>query len=315
VLLNKDDPNYAGPSQTLWAVNSIGSGINKLYLNKVKQAQNDLEKGLQLSLNTGQLKLSGNAAYHLSQLWEQQGHADSSLKYYKLFKSFSDSLSNEDNIRKLAFQEAELKYAQELILEKQQREKESELHQRNLIILIVAIVGLILIVLVLVLFLQLSRNRTKRAELEQTNLKNELELRNKELTTHLMFQVKNNEFILNISRKLKSVLSKASPENKQLVNQLIKEIELDSNTNQWEEFEIRFQQVHTGFYKNVAQQFPDLTSNELKLCAFLKLNMSTKDIAAITYQSTNSITVARWRLRQKLGLSKEESLAAFLTQF
>lgn len=314
-LLEEDDPNYVGPNQTLWAANFIGSGINKLYLNKVKQAKIDLEKGLQLSLSTGQLKLSGNAANHLSQVWEQLGHADSSLKYYKLFKSFSDSLSNEDNIRKLAFQDAEFKYTQELILEKQQREKESELHQRNLIILAIAIAGLILIVAVLVLFLKLSQNRAKRAELEQKNLKNELELRNKELTTHLMFQVKNNEFILNISKKLKDVLSKAVPENKALVNELIKEIELDSNTNQWEEFEVRFQLVHTGFYKNLGKKYPDLTSNELKLCAFLKLNMSTKDIAAITYQSTNSITVARWRLRQKFGLSKEESLATFLTQF
>lgn len=314
-LLNEDDPNYAGPSQTLWAENLIGKGINYFYLGKVNQAQKNLEEGLNLSLNNGQLKLSSNAAAYLSKLWEQKNQADSSLKYYKLFKTYSDNLSNEDNIRKLAFQEAEFKYAQELILEKQEREKESELHQQNLIILVVAIAGLILVVAVLVLFLKLSQNRAKRAELEQKNLKNELELRNKELTTHLMFQVKNNEFILNISKKLKSVLAKAVPENKTLVNELIKEIELDSNTNQWEEFEVRFQQVHTDFYKNVAHQFPDLTSNELKLCAFLKLNMSTKDIAAITYQSTNSITVARWRLRQKFGLTKEESLATFLTQF
>lgn len=314
-LLEEDDPNYVGPNEILWAANYIGSGINEFLLNNFKHAQSDLEKGLQLSLNTGQLKLSRNATVYLSKLWEQKGQADSSLKYYKLFKTYSDSLSNEDNIRKLAFQEAEFKYAQELLAEKQERERESEIHQRNLIILLVAIFGLILIVVVLVLFLKLSQNRAKRAELEQKNLKNELELRNKELTTHLMFQVKNNEFILNISKKLKSVLAKATPENKSLVNELIREIELDSSTNQWEEFEIRFQQVHTDFYKNVAQQFPDLTSNELKLCAFLKLNMSTKDIAAITYQSTNSITVARWRLRQKFGLLKEESLATFLTQF
>jgi len=314
-LLQEDDPNYAGPTQTLWAANYIGSGINKFHLNYVKQAQSDLEKGLQLSLVTGQLKLSRNAAAYLSGLWEKKGQADSSLKYYKLFKTYSDSLSNEDNIRKLAFQEAEFKYTQELILEKQEREKESELHQRNLIILFIAVVGLILVVVVLILLLKLSQNRTKRAELEQMNLKNELEIRNKELTTHLMFQVQNNEFILNISKKLKNLLLKATPENKPLVKKLINEIELDSSTTQWEEFEVRFQQVHTDFYKNVAQQFPDLTSNELKLCAFLKLNMSTKDIAAITYQSTNSITVARWRLRQKFGIGKEESLATFLTQY
>jgi hypothetical protein len=130
-----------------------------------------------------------------------------------------------------------------------------------------------------------------------------------------MYQVKNNEFILSISKRLKDILSNTSTKNQGLVNELIKEIEFDASANQWEEFEIRFQQVHTDFYKNLGKRFPDLTSNELRLCAFLRLNLSTKDIGAITYQTTNSITVARWRLRQKFGLQKEESLSAFLAQF
>jgi hypothetical protein len=130
-----------------------------------------------------------------------------------------------------------------------------------------------------------------------------------------MYQVKNNEFILNISKKLKSLLWKGPAENKSLVNEIIKEIETDSSADNWEEFIIRFQQVHIDFYKNLGKKFPELTSNELRICAFLKLNMNTKDIAAITYQSQKSITVARWRLRQKLGLKKEERLSAFLAKF
>ena len=83
----------------------------------------------------------------------------------------------------------------------------------------------------------------------------------------------------------------------------------------WEEFEVRFQEVYTGFYKNLRERYPDLTNNEVRLCAFFKLNMTTKEIAAITYQSLNSIKVARYRLRKKLDISKEENMTAFLSQF
>ena len=72
--------------------------------------------------------------------------------------------------------------------------------------------------------------------------------------------------------------------------------------------------MHVDFYKKLGENYPDLSSNEIRLCAYLKLNLGTKDIAAITYQTTNSIDVARHRLRQKLGLKKEESLVAFLSK-
>ena len=95
----------------------------------------------------------------------------------------------------------------------------------------------------------------------------------------------------------------------------IHELESNSGMISWEEFEIRFQEVHTDFYSNLRKSYPELSNNEIRLCAFLKLNMTTKEIAAITYQSLNSIKVARYRLRKKLGLSKEHNLNAFLARF
>lgn len=315
VLLEKGNPNFVGPLQVLWAINFTDLGINYLKTNNYSEAHKYLQQGYQLSIKTGQLNISKKATDYLSKYWDIKGNTDSSYMYFRLFKNYTDSLNNEDNIRKLEFQKARAKYEQDLLIEKQAREKQAEKSRRNIILLVVAIVFLLLGLVIVSLFLKLSRNKTKQAELEQENLRHELDMRNKELTTHLMYQVKNNEFILNISNKLKDLYKTSKPENKSLLNEVIREMELDSSTDQWEEFEVRFQQVHTDYYKNLGKKFPDLSSNELRLCAFLRLNMNTKDIAAITYQSTNSITVARWRLRQKFGLNKEESLAAFLTQF
>ena len=75
------------------------------------------------------------------------------------------------------------------------------------------------------------------------------------------------------------------------------------------------QQITDEDNQKLLEKYPDLTANELRLCAFLKLNMNTKEISAVTYQSTNSIDTARSRLRQKLGIKKDDNLIAFLSQF
>lgn len=95
---------------------------------------------------------------------------------------------------------------------------------------------------------------------------------------------------------------------------MIKELLQNTSQDVWKEFELRFQEVHSDFYKNLNKTFPDLTPNEKKICAFLRLNMSTKDISAITYQSTRSIDMARFRLRKKMKLENDENLINYLAK-
>ena len=71
---------------------------------------------------------------------------------------------------------------------------------------------------------------------------------------------------------------------------------------------------HLPYNKTLNEKYPNLSQNEIRLCAFAKLNMTTKEIAAITYQSINSITVARYRLRKKLGLQQDENLHSFISE-
>jgi len=94
-------------------------------------------------------------------------------------------------------------------------------------------------------------------------------------------------------------------------------LELQSNLQPelWNEFEYRFQQVHEQFYNSLNEKFPDLSPSERRLCAFLKLNMTTKEISAITHQNAKSIDVARTRLRKKLDLTgTDQNLVTFLEQ-
>jgi DNA-binding CsgD family transcriptional regulator len=81
------------------------------------------------------------------------------------------------------------------------------------------------------------------------------------------------------------------------------------------EFSVRFQEVHQGFCEALLLKFPDLTQSELKLCAFLRLNMSTKEISELTGQRLLTVEHARYRLRKKLGISNSEvNLVTYLSQ-
>lgn len=312
---NTTSAQFEGPKWFYETYVFLSLGNVYLRTEQLDSASTYLYRSLTMGRQNKQLDVVNSALESLTKYWQLNDNADSALFYHLLFKTHSDSLFKKRNNRKLAYQEAQFIFDQQLDNEQKEHEKELEKSRQNIILLIITILILTLFLFLLVLFLRLNRIKMKKIELEQESLKTELELKNKELTTYLMYQVKNNEFVLKISEKLKKLLWNNPSENKQLVGEIIREIETDASVDNWEEFIIRFQQVHTSFYKNLGTRYPDLTSNELRLCAFLMLNMNTKDIAAITYQTPKSITVARSRLRQKLGLKKEEQLSAFLTQF
>ncbi|MDP3442036.1 MAG: hypothetical protein Q8T08_04170, partial [Ignavibacteria bacterium] len=185
----------------------------------------------------------------------------------------------------------------------------------------------LLLTAILLIFLQRSKIRNsklieekleleqKQSLLEKQKLKEDLEFKNKELTTNVMYLLKKNELITGISERLIKSKLDFKVENQKIIQEIINELRSTQDRDVWSEFETHFTQVHIDFYKRLNEKFPNLSSNEKKLCAFLRLNMSTKDISAITYQSVNSITVARSRLRTKLNISGEEvNLINFLMQ-
>ena len=305
---------FAGPKMISRA--TALAKLGTFYLKKnLPAAYSSLHEAFFLGKKNNQLSVLSTSSDDLSKYWEQKGRADSALYYARLHSYYYQQQVNEDNVRELAYQSAKFEFQQQLKA-KEVEQLKAESAKRKTYFILSVVIGILIIASVILFFLfKLGRNRLKRADLERDKLKSELEFRNKELTTHVMYQVKNKEFVLSIAEKLKNNELMQHPEFKKLVKEILSEIEMDSGTDSWKEFEIRFQRVHTDFYKKLSSRFPELTANELRLCAFLKLNMSTKDIASITYQTANSIDVARHRLRTKLGLAKDENLIAFLSRF
>jgi DNA-binding CsgD family transcriptional regulator len=80
----------------------------------------------------------------------------------------------------------------------------------------------------------------------------------------------------------------------------------------WDGFRLHFEKVNNGFFEKIQSQYPSLSAKDLKLCALMKLNLETKEIASILDISPESVKVARHRLRKKFDLPTDQSLHAFL---
>ena len=226
----------------------------------------------------------------------------------KLFKVLSDSIININNIKRatqleLQYQFDRMKRDAELVQEQALARKE-----RNTLIMSLVAGILLLGIITLLLLYNLQRIKARRSELE-------LDFRNKELTTHVMYLLQKNEFILTVSKKLIEIKDKLDNEDRKHLMEIVRELETNADRTIWEEFEVRFQNVHQDFYANLNKKFPDLTPNEKKICAVLRLNMTTKEISSITFQSNKSLLVARARLRKKMGIDRDENLVSFLQQF
>ena len=96
------------------------------------------------------------------------------------------------------------------------------------------------------------------------------------------------------------------------LSNILSELKVNQTNINWKDFENHFEKVHPSFFYNLHKQFPDLTNNETELCTFIKLNMTSKEIMAITYKTENTLKKARQRLRKKLGLTGEDSLVDFV---
>ncbi len=156
---------------------------------------------------------------------------------------------------------------------------------------------------------QLEANQ---ARLKDLQLRNALDTQKKELTEKAMYVVQQNELVAGIAKRMQELSREFPDQCGTSINQMVAELRRGQDDRIWKEFEHRFRNVHDAFYESLNKRFPDLTPGEKKLAAFLRLNLTTKEISAITQQAPDSIKVARSRLRKKLGLTQKENLVAFL---
>jgi tetratricopeptide (TPR) repeat protein len=229
--------------------------------------------------------------------------------YHIILSAAKDSLYKMQKQKELF--RIEFQYSQEKIA------KEQKLRQlSNYFILGFIILGLISGLSIIVLFSSRQKIKIKNTLLEKEKAETNLKFKSKELSINLLALLKKNELITEISQKLSEIENAPSNTDlKEAAARLRRDVKNNSDDRLWQEFNIRFSETNSEFYEILLTRFPDLTQSELKLCAYLRLNMSTKEISDLTGQRTESLEKARYRLRKKFGLTNSESnLVAFLSQ-
>ncbi|HPH46335.1 MAG TPA: triple tyrosine motif-containing protein [Chryseolinea sp.] len=169
-----------------------------------------------------------------------------------------------------------------------------------------------------VLELELEQIKLKQEKEQITKDKEQLEEdvihKSKELANYTMLLVKKRELLSDMHedlKVLKETLRQDSP--RQMVRDIIKKITANlQNEEHIKVFEANFERVHHEFFSQLKSTFPDLTSKELQLCAFVRMNLTNKEIASILNISVRGVETARYRLRKRLGMSQEQDMTAFL---
>lgn len=290
------------------ALNDLGMAYNAM--NKFDEAIQQFDRSIHLA---GKINAKENLKigyYNRSNSYEMLRRYSTALQDFKNYKAVDDSIFNTQKSRQIE----ELR----TIYETEKKEKEIELQKSEIQLLeerdkvnalqrILLSGGLILCILVFLLIYYGMRQKIKRNKLEKEKVDAELDFKRKELTTHALHLANKNEILEDLKSQIGEL--KNNGNTSQSYNQIVNTIKFNlQDDKNWKNFSKYFEEVHKDFNGQVKQKYPEVTSNELRLMALLKMNLSSKEIANILNISSEGIKKARYRLRKKLNINNDESL-------
>ena len=162
---------------------------------------------------------------------------------------------------------------------------------------------------------EVAQSKALLSEIQTEKLEGEIQFKNQELATATMHLVQKGEILLTVQEALRNILDKqTNPAVRKEVQQLLNLLNFDKQLDEdWSQFALHFDKVHVDFLQRLRSQFPQLSINDHKLCAYLRLNLNTKEIAPLMNISVRGVEASRYRLRRKLGLPNDANLIDFLT--
>lgn len=162
--------------------------------------------------------------------------------------------------------------------------------------------------------LEIAKTESELVALRNEKLEADINYKNSELASSAMHLVKKGELVSKMKTELAHVIKGISnPQAEIELKKIIRSISENDNMDQeWENFALHFDKVHSDFISALKEKHTGLTNNEIKLCAYLRMNLSTKEIAQLMNISIRGVEVSRYRLRKKIELPKETSLFNYL---
>jgi hypothetical protein len=167
-----------------------------------------------------------------------------------------------------------------------------------------------------ILELEKSKAEGELISIRSQNLETEIQFKNAELATSAMHLVKKGELISRLKAELNQLMRRVDvPAAQTEVKKMIKQLEEDEQIDQeWDQFAKHFDKVHSDFVVQLKSKHPDISAGEVKLCSFLRMNLSSKEIAQLLNISVRGVEISRYRLRKKLNLQAGENLFDYLIQ-
>ena len=292
-----------------------------------------LNIALEIDFSLMQQKVYAALAKNYSKL----GLFEKALKNMRLSYSIKDSIESEKVQSQLM--DFEVKYntlqkEKEIeVLQKDQELSKALLNERR-IERNAYLAALILVVILIILFvqkrkrekqmnlqkLQLSEQKQRitgieleKSRLQKKELENKIDFQSKQLTTHALNMMQKNRLFKSLVKDLDALKRLPDVEKNQQINRLKRQVSQSlRGEKDWELFKMYFEKVNKNFYVKLKNNYHDLTSSELKLCALIKLNLNIKETAAILNLSPETIKSSRYRIRKKLNLNQEDDLAEFI---
>lgn len=323
--LYQKDGNEIG---SIEVINNLGDILRKT--GRYKESINETQKAMRISAKLGNIYQLASCCRDLGKAYELINQMDSAYHYVKLGYKYTIDLYSEDGARQVAF----LQVLYDINKKAEEIDKLQNDRKINQVIAISAtIVVLLIVVLGLVVF---SRQRfklkqqqmlakqkdieynitsleLKNLQLEEQNLKQQLEVKSRELSTHTLNLIKNNQFLESLRNNLQVMVKDDKRDQKKQMNQMLTEINQSFNHERnWKEFTQAFEQVHHQFLESLKNLSNELTSADMRLIALLKMNLDSADIATLLGISIDSLRVSRYRLRKKLNLAQGDNLSAFV---
>jgi tetratricopeptide (TPR) repeat protein len=309
--------------------------------NKIELAEKYLKRAHALTEEQGNKKLMLSILNDLKNISTLKNDYQSALHYFEQYEVLKDSLFSQQTAQRI----------QALEKEREEKEKEQtlELRKQEMLLLqqkartdrlIALSLGILLFILMLsgIFILRIQRFRLRKnkelfennqllfeskqklaqTELENTKLKEKelrqaLELKNRELTSYTVNFIQKNELFDEIKERIEKIKNATQPVIAKELSSLLRQLQQRQTIDKdWEDFKLTFENVHPDFFNKLLSQFPDLSPSELKLCALIKLNLGIKEMAALLGISADSAKTARYRLRKKLHLAEEQNLNDFI---
>ncbi len=234
------------------------------------------------------------------------------IKYQEELLHFTDSMASADHVKQMDYMTANFEYERRL---SEAKIVEQKLKIRTLLMVIFLSIG-VFTALSLILLNSRYKLRTKLYQQEKKQLTLTIDEKNRELVSKVIETNNKNNIYGELSQVVGLIKSEMRDDDKvERLNLLMRKIKTNDTLNlNWESFKSQFEQVHPEFFKKLQDMNLTFTTTELRMCAYIKMNLSTKEIAYLMNVGERAVQTSRYRLKKKFNLDKSVDLINYISR-